>query len=450
MSHLVCHGCGAVVSLDDPTPFRCPNRSDQPDVDHILVRHLDPNEVDLWPPFDDNDHDANPFSLYRDRWHTTALARAHGLSNDDLTKIIDNLDAQIAAVWGKGFRVTPLVKAPPNLVAAASGTTGTLWLKDETENVSGSHKARHLAGIMLHLEVARATLGYRDKPPLAIASCGNAALAAAVVARAVDWPLDVYIPTDAPESVVEKLRDLRATLHVMPRDDKPGDPCYRGFQEALKVGSLPFCCQGPDNGLCIEGGKTLGYELIDQLEARGSDLDALFVQVGGGALASACTRSLLEAYRSGRLRHLPRLYTVQTGGAHPLARAHARLLDRFPAAEDPANDKAISGALRYAATHRGDFMWPWEHVPKSIAHGILDDETYDWLVIVEGMLRSGGTPLVVDEDTLREAHAHLRATTAIEADPTGTSGLAGWIVARKEGLVGPAETSAVLITGHER
>ena len=50
-------------------------------------------------------------------------------------------------------------------------------------------------------------------------------------------------------------------------------------------------------------------------------------------------------------------------------------------------------------------MWPWEDEPRSIAHGILDDETYDWLAVVEGLLRSGGGALVVDEETLQRANA---------------------------------------------
>jgi len=31
-------------------------------------------------------------------------------------------------------------------------------------------------------------------------------------------------------------------------------------------------------------------------------------------------------------------------------------------------------------------MWPWEETPRSVAHGILDDETYDWLAIVKGIM----------------------------------------------------------------
>jgi threonine synthase len=418
-----------------------------PQRDHVLVRRLDAETTARWPTFDAL---ANPFTLYRDRWRVAEVARRHGLSDDELVALIEDLDARVEATWGVGFRVTPIAAARAALLGPLSEGDGRLWLKDETRNVSGSHKARHLFGVMLQLLVAERVLGYGERPRLAIASCGNAALAAAVVARAAEWPLAVYIPPDAAPSVMSKLRDLDAELHVMERDGEAGDPCYRAFRRALADGALPFCCQGPDNGLCVEGGQSLGYELVDQLAAEGVELDCLLVQIGGGALASACVRALSEAHCAGRIARLPRLYTVQTQGAAPLARAHRLLLERFPDAGGAADSDAIDRALAYAAGHRGEFMWPWEQTPRSVAHGILDDETYDWLAIVEGMLRSGGAPLVVDEATLTCAHGAIEQHTEISADATGTSGFAGWLAARQAGLIGPAEQSAVLVTGVQR
>ena len=95
-------------------------------------------------------------------------------------------------------------------------------------------------------------------------------------------------------------------------------------------------------------------------------------------------------------------------------------------------------------------MWPWETEPHSVATGILDDETYDWLAIVRGTLASGGAPVVVDESTLIEANDLARATTGIDVDPTGTAGLAGLLELRRHGLVAPDETVAVLFTGVRR
>ncbi|MCA9709940.1 MAG: hypothetical protein KDK70_29140, partial [Myxococcales bacterium] len=100
------------------------------------------------------------------------------------------------------------------------------------------------------------------------------------------------------------------------------------------------------------------------------------------------------------------------------------------------------------ATHRSAYMWPWETEPRSVAHGILDDETYDWWALVEGMIRTGGAPIVADEATLVAAHEAVVRHTAVRASATGTAGVAGLLAAEGEALAG--EIVAVLLTGVER
>jgi threonine synthase len=95
-------------------------------------------------------------------------------------------------------------------------------------------------------------------------------------------------------------------------------------------------------------------------------------------------------------------------------------------------------------------MWPWEDEPKSVATGILDDETYDWLAVATGMLATGGFPVIVDEDTLRRANDTGRAATGIDVDHTGTAGLAGALELHRRGILGPDERIAVLFTGVRR
>jgi threonine synthase len=95
-------------------------------------------------------------------------------------------------------------------------------------------------------------------------------------------------------------------------------------------------------------------------------------------------------------------------------------------------------------------MWPWETEPVSVAHGILDDETYDWLAVVRAMLLSGGRCVTVDESTLEEANAFARPAVGIDADHTGTAGLAGLISLTRDGLVSPDETVAVIFSGVRR
>jgi threonine synthase len=95
-------------------------------------------------------------------------------------------------------------------------------------------------------------------------------------------------------------------------------------------------------------------------------------------------------------------------------------------------------------------MWAWESEPQSIAHGILDDETYDWLAVVRGMLTTGGTPVTVDEERLVEANDLARDTIGIDADHTGSSGLAGLMELLSDGSVGAGESVGVFLTGVTR
>jgi threonine synthase len=281
--------------------------------------------------------------------------------------------------------------------------------------------------------------------------------------------LRVFVPPGANAAVLSRLRTLDAQVVTCPREGGvAGDPCYvrfRGFVQ--KEGGLPFCCQGSDNGLTIEGGATLGYEMIDGL--ADTRLDRLFVQVGGGALASACLQAFTDAQQLGRLAPLPRLHAVQTRGAFPLKRAYDRVVNHIfssmglAASSRPEDDETsanvvlretpretVDEALAYARHHRSEFMWPWETEPRSVAGGILDDETYDWAAVVEGMVRTGGYPVVVDEDTLLRANAIARSTTGIDVDHTGSAGLAGLIALVQTVPNTRAEQVAVIFSGVRR
>lgn len=474
-TRLVCSGCGSSPAADEPYPFRCPAARDGDDVDHVLRREMscDSAQSHAWRRIF-LDGEPNPFVRYRALFHSYRVAIARSMTDESFVALVRELDERVAEVWGSGFVETPFA-ASPALNAAIGRTGGTLLVKDETGNVSGSHKARHMMGLAIWLEVARRTgLIARGAPipRLAIASCGNAALAAAVVARAAGLALDVFIPPDAHPSVTRQLAELGASLNVCEREgDAPGDPCVLRFREGVAAGALPFSVQGNENGLAVEGGLTLGYEMVSALLRDGGSIDRIVVQVGGGALASSVAQALRDARNLGLLAALPRLHPVQTEGAYPLRRAWERVvaqilgermafrIDRREPAADAARAAAAQSAamaprrrnaLIHAATHRAQFMTPWESVPQSVAHGILDDETYDWLAIVEATVETGGWPVVASEDELHEANAVASATTSIPADHTGTSGLAGLLQLARHRALASDETVAALFTGRLR
>jgi len=466
---MVCSGCGTVASPDDPYPVRCPNAQKSDDTDHVMAGVINPARL-RFP----QEHHANPFIHYRDLFYSYHVGRARRLTDGAYIDLVTHLDRAVARVDGHGFAATPFQQSRG--LSNHFGSTGGVWVKNETGNVAGSHKGRHLMGLLIHLEVVErvglAPSGPKA-PDLAIASCGNAALAAAVVARAGERRLLVFVPTTADPVIVRNLEALDAKITVCPRNPAiPGDPTYHRLQEAVRGGAFPFTCQGPDNGLTIDGGKTLGYEMVSALGQAHQRLDRLIIQVGGGALASSCIQALQGATQLGVLEAMPRIHTVQTRGAYPLKRAYDRLSQRIlgrlerergvrPIApsgdreradliKDYASSPVVEEELRFAVTHRSQFMWAWEEEPKSIAHGILDDETYDWFAVVKGMVTTGGYPIVVSEQTLVEANRVGREATDIDVDPTGSAGLAGLMQLSGEGGVRPDETVAVLFTGIRR
>lgn len=359
--------------------------------------------------------DANPFIRYRHRLDSYRSAIETGWSDDQFVDLVRRLDAEITEVEGHGFAVTPF--GEQSALAAALGLRGTLWVKDDTGNVSGSHKARHLFGVMLHLALAHEGPG-----ELAIASCGNAALAAAVVAKAEERPLRVFIPTWADPAIVRRLEALDARIEVAERrEGESGDPTYLRMLEAVDRGAVPFSVQGNVTKTTLDGGRTMGWELADQLAAVGAEgVVRLPIQIGGGALASATWLGLADGIEGSGTPVRPVLHPVQSEACAPLERAYEAFASAVAAG-------GLEAARVAAEATPEEFMWPWEDVGESAATGILDDMTYDWRTVVEPTVASGGWPIVVPESDIVAAHRLAHEHTSIDVDATGTAGLAALV-----------------------
>ncbi len=397
-----CAVCGTTVDIAVPFPWRCPNATED-DPYHVLhlVEGLDrPSLLD----------DPNPFVRYGPRLAWWAFARANGMTS----AACEALTREVASEFG----ITPFERS----AALSAELDLDLWVKDETGNVAGSHKARHLVGILLHLRAAETIGMLSDRPPLAIASCGNAALAAATLAAQAGWPLDVYVPTWMDDAVGERLDQLGARIHRCARrpDDPAGDPAMLRFREARSAGAIPFTVQGPENGLCLDGGRTIGWEMADQAAGAGIELDRAVIQVGGGAFAACVGAGLGREVR---------LDTVQAEGCAPLADAWERVV-------------AIDRPERYWS----QVMRPWND-PRSVADGILDDETYDWIADVRVMVESGGAPIVAPETDIVRAH-EMATAAGYRVSPTGSAGLAGVLSERSR--IHSGHRVAVVMSGVAR
>jgi threonine dehydratase len=420
-----CAACEERVAVSTPLSWRCPNAHGD-DRHHVLL--LDQPIAPLRGTGEEN-----PFLSFRKYLAWDTFAQSLGLSDGERVAIIEESDAAIAKVGGVGFRVTPFARN--NALSEALGFTaqGGIWVKDETNGVGGSHKARHIYTELLHL-LALEHSGkepWAKRPPLAIASCGNAAFAASMLARAVDWPIMVFVPEMVAPELTELLASVDASIVRCSRldSDPAGDPTVHRFREAVRDGAIPFGVQGTENAWCLDGGRTIGWEIADVQERQsGPPLDRLFVQVGGGAFA-ACAASGVYA---GGLR--PRLHAVQTQGCAPLQRAWSNALS--------------TGGARNAGSRWAQCMWPWEDVQTSLADGILDDETYDWIGVCNAMADSGGSPVLGTEQHIVDAYALAHNVTEINVSPTGAAGLAGVLAIRED--IANDERVVVVFSGVRR
>lgn len=419
-----CAVCATKVDLLDAMPWRCPNSS-------ITDRHHVLHAIKVANASASTSDDSNPFVRFDQRLAWASAAAARGMTSAARAALVIELDDAIRAVDGVGFVTTPFQRSAVLSDELGFSARGGVWVKDETGGVGGSQKARHLFGILLHLRALELLGELDERPPLAIASCGNAALAAATLAQAAEWPIDVYVPTWMNDGFGQRLDALGATTHRCERrnDDLPGDPAMLRFREAVEGGSVPFTVQGPENALCLDGGRTIGWELADQI--HGTDgpesLDALYVQVGGGAFAACAGAGLVEAGSS------TPLVAVQTEGCAPFERA----LERVGA--DPRPGLLWSEA-----------MTPWSD-PASLADGILDDETYDWLGVIDAVRATNGRAVVAAETSVVAAH-ELAHAAGFGASPTGTSGLAGLVdvVRSVDDAVRPDQRVGVIMSGVTR
>lgn len=392
--------------------------------------------------------DINPFVYYRQRLDSYRRAIDSGLSDEWFVDAVSRLDERVADIDGTGFRVTPLVDGSALATAAglnsgADDGAKTLLVKAEIHNVAGSHKARHLFGSALHLLVDQAVEPDMPKRSLAIASCGNAALAAGVVARALDLEIAVFVPTWANETIVEKLQSVGSSIKRCERQqNESGDPCYLRFGEYVGAGgAIPFSVQGTDTPTTFDGGRTIGWEMFDQATGLRVEVSRLYIQVGGGALAVSAflgfTGRDIESLSAGlgpgtQLQRAVTLMPVQAAGCAPLERAWRLLGETSPPFD-----------FMDAAKRPTDFMWPWDN-PASAADGILDDITYDWLPLLQATRLSGGAPVVACEDIVVKAR-DLAQKEGFAASATGTAGIAGVLTDRPDSGI-----SVVILSGVER
>ncbi len=303
---------------------------------------------------------------------------------------------------GEGW--TPLICA--GSLGNEIGCPNTL-IKDESLNPTGSFKARGLA-----MAVSRAyELGARE---LAIPSAGNAAGAMSAYAAAAGLKAHVYMPADVPMTFRVECAQLGATVTLV---DGLITDCGVKVREGAQAHGW-FDVSTLKEPYRIEGKKTMGYELAEQL---GWTLpDVIIYPTGGGTGLVGMWKAFDEMEQMGLIGSArPRMVTVQSSGCAPMVRAFEQ---------------------------GTEFAEPWQGA-KTVADGLRVPAAVGDFLILRALRESEGIAVTVsDEEMLRYAQVMGRHTGIFPA-PEGAATLAAQIHLIEQGWIQADETVVLFNTG---
>ena len=232
-------------------------------------------------------------------------------------------DAEERVTLGEGG--TPLLELPR--LASRFGIR-KLWAKDDGQNPTGSFKAR---GLGMAITRAR-TLGAKG---FVIPSAGNAGGAAAVYAARCGLPCIVIVPRGTPSAAVAEAQIAGARVFTI-----EGSIATAGRVVAKVSPQLGwFDLSTLKEPYRLEGKKTIGLELAEQLEWRMPDI--LLYPTGGGTGLLGIPKGYEELRAMGWLSgQLPRLFAVQAEGCAPVVKAFAAGAETTTAWENPTTHAA--------------------------------------------------------------------------------------------------------------
>ncbi len=313
---------------------------------------------------------------------------------------VQDLDA--AVDLGEGW--TPLLRA--GRLGERVGVPGLL-IKDESPNPTGSFKAR---GLTMAVNRAR-ELG---ATALAIPSAGNAAGAMAAYAAACGLPAHVFMPADVPLSFRAECAALGASVTLV--DGLINDCGVKVREGAAQHGW--FDVSTLKEPYRVEGKKTMGYELAEQLGWRLPDV--ILYPTGGGTGLIGMWKAFDELEAMGLIGpQRPRMVSVQAAGCAPIVRA-------FERGDEHAE------------------LWQGAH---TVADGLRVPVAVGDFLMLRAIRASGGTAIAVSDEELLAQTKALGAATGIFAAPEGGACLAALIRLREAGLVGADESVVLFNTG---
>jgi threonine synthase len=283
-----------------------------------------------------------------------------------------------------------------------------LLLKDETQNPTGSFKAR---GMAVAVHRARALGAQRILLP----SAGNAGSAAAAYAAAAGIPCSVVVPDDTPAPIVAETLAFGATVERVA--GSIADAGRRVRERCEEEGG--FDISTLREPYRVEGKKTMGYELAEAL--RWTLPDAIVYPTGGGTGLIGMWKAFEELEELGWIGPgRPRMIAVQAVGCAPIVRAFEAGLDHAAPVADP---RTVASGLRVPSAV-GDFL------------------------MLDIIRRSGGTALAVTDDELLGGARRLAREEGILAGPEAGAAVAALPGLLEREVVVRDDRIVLFVTGH--
>ena len=261
-----------------------------------------------------------------------------------------------------------------------------VFIKDEGLNPTGSFKAR---GMSAAVTMAKA---YGLKK-LAAPSAGNAASALAAYAAAAGLEAYLFMPKDVP--VANRVECQSYGAHVTLVDGLISD-CGRMVTER-KAKEGWFDVSTLKEPFRVEGKKTMGYEVAEQLDWRLPQ--GIIYPTGGGVGLIGMWKAFDEMEQLGWIgSERPRMISVQSSGCAPIVKAWD---EHKPISEMWSDATTLAAGLR---------------VPKA----------YGDYLILDILKKSGGLALAVTDDEIMSAFHRWAEVEGIFAAPEGAASLAAY------------------------
>src|SRR6266850_1023370 len=336
----------------------------------------------------------------RRRWSRDQVAQGP----NSMWRYAPALPPRAESIVSLGEGMTPLICT--RRLGARVGADD-LWVKDEGLNPTGSFKARGLScAISMAVE-----LGIKK---VAIPSAGNAASAMAAYAAAAGIQSHIFMPQDVPQSNYIECKAFGSKVTLV---DGLISDCAKIVNAGRETEGW-FDVSTLKEPYRIEGKKTMGYELAEQMGWKLPD--AILYPTGGGTGLIGMWKAFREMEEMGYLGPgRPRMYAVQAEGCAPIVKAFSEGLEEAP-------------------------LWENAH---TLAHGIRVPKALGDFLILRALRESHGAGVTVSDPEIVQGVKDASAQEGLFMAPEGGACVAALRKLKASGQINADDTVVLFNTG---